>query len=85
LPVVPDFHAARRVLSFDFAAARIFFLGFFAVAFSPSPARMTGARSGKHGLPEDLWSLPVRFGVKSCYGTQSADLIVSKVAVQTGQ
>jgi len=45
----------------------------------------TGSRSGKHGLPLDLWSAPVQFGIKSCYGTQSADLIVSGVTIQAGK
>lgn len=45
----------------------------------------TGSRSGKHGLPADTWAQPVRFGVKSCYGTQPADMIISKVTVQPGK
>ncbi|HEY3376810.1 MAG TPA: sugar-binding protein, partial [Armatimonadota bacterium] len=44
-----------------------------------------GSRSGQHGLPVELWAQPVRFGLKSVYGTQPADLIIDTVEIKAGK
>ena len=45
---------------------------------------ISGSRPGRHELYPELWSRPVRFGLKSVHGTQPANALIRQVRIAPG-